>query len=432
MSNDRQRDQELIVDRAVESLRATATPGPPEDVLRAVISAGESAPPIRDQRTSTQRIFTMKRIATIAAAVVIVAGAIAAIFFLGERSATIAWADVQEKIRNVRTVSMRITMTQEGAPDIVVTRKIMEGGLMRQEITIEGEPVTQIFRLREGKLLLLVHESKTAVHMELSGMPEKVRREIEKGDTLASVKELIEEAETELGEKEIAGRQAKGYRVTKDAMTFTIWADAKTGDPLKLELTMYQGNTLVTVSDFRFDEQMDESLFSMKPPKGYKLAIETPVDIGTASAEDFVEFFKLWTECRGGTFPPMLSLNQWMKDCLGYVKKLEKEFSDAEMLTKLLPHSRARMFLQMRPGLNDNYAGEGVEVGDKDTAIFWYKPEDAETFTVIYGDLSIDEDVAEEDLPEAPEEEETEEGAEPDAEAKPDAEEDDAEEKDAA
>ena len=426
MSHDRQRDQQWIVDRAVESLRATATPAPPEDVLRAVISAGESGPPIRDQRTPIQRIFTMKRIATIAAAVIIVAGAIGLILVLGDRSATIAWADVQEKIRNARTVSMRITMQQEGAPDIVVTRKIMEGGLMRQEISVEGEPVTQIYRLREGKLLVLVHKSKTAVHMGLSGMPEKVRRAIEKGDTLASMKELIEEAETELGEKEIAGRPAKGYRVTKGGMTFSIWADAKTGDPVKVTLTVYQGEVLVTMSDFRFNEEMDESLFSLDKPEGYKWISEKPVDIGTASAEDFVEFFKLWAECREGTFPPTLSENQWMKDCLDHVKKLEKELSDAEVLTKLLPHSRARLFLQMRPHLYKNYLGKDVELGAKDTAIFWYKPKDAETFTVIYGDLRIDKDVAKEDLPEAPEDEEKE------GDAEPAAEEDDAEEKEAA
>ena len=432
MTNEYDRDQERIVDQAVESLRATATPGPPEDVLRAVILAGESAPPIRDQRTPTQRIFTIKRILTTAAGVIVIAGAIGVTLILLARGGTIAWADVQEKIRNARTVSMRITMQQEGAPDIVVTRKIMEGGLMRQEISVEGEPVTQIYRLREGKLLILTHKDKKAVRMELSGMPEKVRHAIEKGDTLASMKELIEEAETELGEKEITGRLAKGYRVTKGGMTFTIWADAKTGDPLQLELTIYQGEVLVTMSDFRFNEEMDESLFSMKPPEGYKQATEKPYDVGTASAEDFVEFFRLWSECREGTFPPMLSLNQWVKDCLDHVKKLEKEFSDAEMMAKMLPHGRARLFLQMRPHLHKNYAGKGVELGAKDTAIFWYKPEDSETFTVIYGDLSIDKDVAKEDLPEASEEEKKEPGKEPDAEAKPDAEEDDAEEKEAA
>lgn len=415
MNRDSHRDQERIVDRAIESLRATATPEPPEDVFRTVILAGESAPPVRDQRAFTQRIFTMKPIATAAAAVIIVAGAIGLIayFTLGDGGATIAWADVQEKIRNARTVSMKIVMQQEGAPDLVVTRRIKEGGLMRQELTIGGESLTQIFRLREGKLLMLAHADKTAVCMELSGMPEETRRKIEKADVLASLKALIEESETELGEKEIAGRRAKGYRVKKGATTFSIWADAKTGDPVKLELTVYQGKVLVTMSDFRFNEEMDESLFSMEAPEGYTMISKEPVDIKEASAEDLVEFFQLWAKCREGTFPPTLSVNQWLKDCLSHVKKLEKELSTAEVLAKMLPHSRARLFLQMRPHLYENYAGRGVKVGAKDKAIFWYKPEGAEVFTVIYGDLSVDKDVAEEDLPETPDEEKKEEGKEP-------------------
>lgn len=56
-----------------------------------------------------------------------------------------------------------------------------------------------------------------------------------------------------------------------------------------------------------------------------------------------------------------------------------------------------------------HYAGKGVKLGDAETAIFWFLPKDAETYKVIYGDLSI-KDVAEEDLPEAPKEEKPAEG----------------------
>ena len=36
-----------------------------------------------------------------------------------------------------------------------------------------------------------------------------------------------------------------------------------------------------------------------------------------------------------------------------------------------------------------------------ETAVFWYKPEDSETYKVIYGDLAV-KDVAEKDLPTKP------------------------------
>ena len=45
-----------------------------------------------------------------------------------------------------------------------------------------------------------------------------------------------------------------------------------------------------------------------------------------------------------------------------------------------------------------HYTGGGVALGDAETPIFWYKPNGAETYRVIYGDLSI-RDVASDDLP---------------------------------
>ncbi len=44
-----------------------------------------------------------------------------------------------------------------------------------------------------------------------------------------------------------------------------------------------------------------------------------------------------------------------------------------------------------------HYNGAGVEIGDSDTAIFWYKPRDSDSYRAIYGNLTI-ADVAPENL----------------------------------
>jgi len=60
---------------------------------------------------------------------------------------------------------------------------------------------------------------------------------------------------------------------------------------------------------------------------------------------------------------------------------------------------RGIMFVQMLPADGDwHYAGKDVKLGDVDTAIFWYRPADSETYRVIYGDLSA-KDVSPENLP---------------------------------
>jgi hypothetical protein len=57
------------------------------------------------------------------------------------------------------------------------------------------------------------------------------------------------------------------------------------------------------------------------------------------------------------------------------------------------------LFIRFFKGQGDwHYAGNGVKLGDTDTAIFWYQPENSQTWRVIYGDLHV-EDVAQENLP---------------------------------
>jgi hypothetical protein len=61
--------------------------------------------------------------------------------------------------------------------------------------------------------------------------------------------------------------------------------------------------------------------------------------------------------------------------------------------------SRGVMFVQNLPSESDwHYVGADVKFGDSEKAIFWYRPEGAETYRVIYGDLSV-RDVASENLP---------------------------------
>ena len=48
-----------------------------------------------------------------------------------------------------------------------------------------------------------------------------------------------------------------------------------------------------------------------------------------------------------------------------------------------------------------HYAGKGVKFGAADKPIFWYRPKDAKTYRVIYGDLSVREADAAPNVPSA-------------------------------
>ncbi len=363
-------------------------------------------------RTITERIFKMNRIPRIAAAIFIVA-AVAGLAFLtlGNGGASITWADVQEHIRNARTMTFKMTTEVEGMPNMEMTMMFKEPGLMRQEMTMGPSKIVGIMDIQQNKMITLVEAQaqKKAIIFDLTELPAEIRKEHEEQDFLAGIKKLIKESETELGEKEIDGRAVKGYRVEKGNQVITIWADAETGHPVEMNMTMFQGDIKSTMFDFEFDMELDESLFSLDVPEGYTVE-EKEIEFKEASTEDLVEMLRIWTKVRGGTFPDALIPSRLVKDTMSFVKagkELEaqafaQELAKNDELKVALTISRAIMLLAQHS--EAHYAGKGVKLGDAETAVFWYKPTDSETYKVIYGDLSV-KDVAEEDLPAKSEEE---------------------------
>ena len=83
-----------------------------------------------------------------------------------------------------------------------------------------------------------------------------------------------------------------------------------------------------------------------------------------------------------------------------YYQELQKQFD--EHLQTYTPHfgnitDGFGLINELPADSSWYYNGSGVSIDDTDTAIFWYKPKEAEIYRVIYGDLSI-EDIDQKDL----------------------------------
>ncbi len=382
------------IDRAIRALgELPIPPGPPPETIQAVLAAGMSQP----KGAQVQKgIFTMNRFSKIAAVILIVAGITALVIFLtvGRGGATIAWADVQQHIRNARTMTFKATVEVEGLPNMEMTQMFKEPGLMRHEMTMGPAKTIAIMDIQQSKMIVLMEAQKKAIIIDLTDLREEIRKKHEEQNFLAGIKKLIEESETELGEKEINGRAVKGYRVEKGNQVFTIWADAETGQPVEVNMTMFRGESEMTMSDFEFDVELDESLFSLDIPEGYTVE-QKQLDIKEASIEDLVEMLRIWTKIRGGTFPDAITPSHLIKDSKDG-KFEDQGLAKDNSLEIAAGMTRAWMLLAQHG--EAHYAGKGVKLGDGETAIFWYRPKDSQTYKVIYGDLRI-EDVAEENLP---------------------------------
>jgi len=412
-----ERTRQEIVERATCALREKPIPdGPPREVLTAALAAGETAENKPRTFASWQRRFAMSRIAKIAAAVVLLAGIVGLVAWLtvGSGGGTIAFAQVREQIQQAHTMTFKMTLIIP----LMGERKTMamecsykEPGLMRQVVNIEGEegPITNIINLEQARALALVAKQKVAVLVDLGKLPEEARSEYK--DYAEQLKKMVEGSDEPLGEKEIDGLKAKGFRVTHQGQTMDIWVDATTGHPVLMEANL-PGGISMTMRDFAFDVELDDSLFSLTPPADYEVR-EFQMDLTNLSEDDLIEGLRFLAEHNDNVFPPQPTVTpeivkNYQKELMKQpgLSKEEKTQLRMDLAKKI---ARIAVFIQKKAGPTWRYVGDGVRFGDKDTPVCWYRPKDSETYRLIYGDLSV-KDVAEADLPTAPAAEQTPEG----------------------
>jgi hypothetical protein len=238
---------------------------------------------------------------------------------------------------------------------------------------------------------------------------------------------LNDESVERLGRRFIDGKDAVGFRVKlsgaqnyliswQNRGTFTIWADPNMKYPIRLEWydEAYGINTIAT--NIELDVEINQSMFSIEVPEGYAL-IEAedngPKELPTTVDEEkIIANLRQWADLTGGTFPssvvgysaikdldPNADISFIQKDLKGFHGFVHVNMPDLKTYLKVMQLiASGGVIGQMPPDADWDYAGKGVKIGDADTAIFWYKLQDAENYRVFYGDLSV-KDVAPEDLP---------------------------------
>lgn len=210
---------------------------------------------------------------------------------------TLAFEDVAREILKIENARFEIASTityADGTTEDEGTYKCVTKlpSLLRGEMP-EGDTI--IIDFAKDKMLVLDPEKKAALVMDeflgfreddnlqknLFGEIQDHLRNAEKGGDFGEIKYEY------LGEKQIDGKQAVGFRVLNpDAKvdeeeaeglafnTLDIWADAKTGGPLYLEFTMdlEDGSQVTsTFKNFAYNQELDPKLFSFEAPEGYEL-----------------------------------------------------------------------------------------------------------------------------------------------------------------
>jgi outer membrane lipoprotein-sorting protein len=333
------------------------------------------------------------RITKLAAAAVIVIAVVVGVsqFFGG----TVTFAEVIKPILNARTVVFDGVVGGEKTGTVM--HDIVAGSRIRRTFSNMGTIL--IIDMDNAKMLTLDPKTKGAAYIDIQGpLQEGTKNFIEfVRKTITNLKDLPVQ---ELGQQNIDGLKAIGFKSSGPNAEVTIWADPKTAQPIRIELLLAQ-KSLYILKNIEFDVPVDESLVSMEPPAGYTLG-DKELNMGQFTEQDFIEGLHIWAKyLLNGNFPESISVEDYLKLTPLVGEKIGQLNVSKEEGTRLgMSFGRGMIFFQQLDpyGIDWHYAGNGVKLGDADTPVFWYRPKGSETYRVIYGDLSV-RDVAPESLP---------------------------------
>ena len=294
-------------------------------------------------------------------------------------------------------------------PQIIFQCYYRAPGLTRSETTSLGRDTIMIHDEETGRSLELNPDKKTGFLGIRKGQPansastnpftqikEQLAKSGDKNDQANRFQEL--------GEKEIDGRRALGFRAKSGVGEYTIWGDPKTQLPIRIEILNYGNPQSTTVmSNFEVNVELDDSLFAMTPPAGYQIHTQE-VDASEPTEKEFLDGLKKCTTLSGGEYPPGLTIFETSQFIEKHTKdRLKKMGIDTKDKTpnpdavkamegEVKPILRGcRFALGLPESADATYAGKGVKQVAKNKPIFWYKPKDSTKYRVVYADLTVKE-----------------------------------------
>ena len=376
---------------------------------------GHSAGPTLLTRSLDNWRWIMRSpVSRVAAAVIFVLAITGVAVWFHGGGVTFVFADYVRPILEAKTVKYKMTTEMKGPPAITGTAQVMMLNASRSRTETEVEmpnmpkhKTVTIWDGSQGKSLHLQPAQKRATLHDYVNMP---KDKTPNQNPLGGLRAMLLDSENKrydkrepLGKRDIDGRQVDGFRISLAGGVFSVWGDPKTGLPVRVEaITAMTPNAKITMSDFEFNVEMDESLFSLEPPAGYEVTVvRSPTNDGSPDEEkDLIGFLRIFSKFSSGTFPDSLE----MESLWGIVHRrvhifhsLEEppkpEVKQREELSEavsILQHA-LRFVFQLPPEADSHYAGKNVSLGSADTPIFWYRPKETKAYRVVYADLSVRE-----------------------------------------
>ena len=239
-----------------------------------------------------------------AAAVIIVAVILGLTITGGPDVASVTWAEVIEHIENAKTLTWKVTSTEEGKTTIS-RYMVFEPSLMRVE-------------LPDGRILITDHQKERTLILDTTNKTATAayaRPEMfDYNNYFKNILSFPGVSAVEIGSREIKNRRTIGFKIELPKgnngtygvfknnepiidIDFILWTNAETQLPVLIEKTLFgsEGRIVHSITDeIVFDAELDKALFNLEVPSGYELQDSTEIIKRMKSA---VEMNKILKAC---------------------------------------------------------------------------------------------------------------------------------------
>ncbi len=232
------------------------------------------------------RIIMKSRITKLAAAAVIIVAVILGLTFTGGPDmASVAWAEVIEKVEQISalTYDMTTEISYPGNKTLTYQSENYVAGDYgtRSSISMNGEVFVVKYLLPRKKLAYHIRPKyKTYIRIDLSD--EQAARGKDPDDPRTWLKTILSGDYTELGRDNINGVAVEGIKCSRLEMTgedsvMRLWVGVETNLPVRIEVEMFsmEGGQMrphkYVMENFQWDVELDESVFEPNIPDDYKL-----------------------------------------------------------------------------------------------------------------------------------------------------------------
>jgi len=377
------------------------------------------------QQPSIWRTIMKSRITRLAAAAVIVLAAILALNFFNKTSG-IVWAEVVQRLGEIKTVSYKIAADIKGMPgtpegytthttqDVIVS---YEQGAVRIDSSLQvpgGTRRSQTYILFEDSVVVtVIPDQKKYFKVTISDEQMQKMGE-ENGDPVTLLKALLEHKYTELGRKTIDGVAAWGIQVSDpklgtkmgsfisggmfDETTVQLWVDQKHELPIRIQATGSskdgRASMEMVYDNFQWDIKIEPARLKPEIPDDYELVAQGKWEAGK-EGEEIIDVLRLFVEFADGMYPASLKT---MTVANAIAPVLKKKFSAAsarpgkELIARLMKVDMVGMMYTTleRDGKDPAYYGDRVSAESPQAVLFRWKIDD-NTYRVVFGDLSIED-----------------------------------------